>query len=284
MEEGIMCMPVQRRTATATHMNQIPGDDQPASRIYSTELVASRQPSDDALARAAARGVMAALGLLYERHNQRVYAVCLRMTRNSAEAEDLTQDVFIHLLGKIGSFRGESRFTTWLHRLTVNLVLMHFRRKATHRHQAVDDLDGKLWPSQPTQQSVRSQIADRINLESALAQLPPGYRSVFILFDIEGYRHDEIARLLGCSTGTSKSQLHRARMTLRRLLNGGRKSETAIRHRALRPGTGAPLQNNSTNRPRMAGITALVSGQPCSGEMHLDEVPKLSQQCSHCLV
>jgi RNA polymerase sigma-70 factor (ECF subfamily) len=265
-------------------MNQIPGDDQPASRIYSTELVASRQPSDHALARAAARGVMAALGVLYERHNQRVYAVCLRMTRNSAEAEDLTQDVFIHLLGKIGSFRGESRFTTWLHRLTVNLVLMHFRRKATHRHQAVDDLDGKLWPSQPTRQSVRSQIADRINLESALAQLPPGYRSVFILFDIEGYRHDEIAHLLGCSTGTSKSQLHRARMTLRRLLNGGHKSETGIRRRALRPGTGAPLQNNSTSRPRMAGIMALVSGQPCSGEMHLDEVPKLSQQSSHCLV
>ena len=279
-----MCMPVQRRTATATHINQIPGDDQPASRIYSPELVASRQPSDDALARAAARGVMGALGVLYERHNQRVYAVCLRMTRNSAEAEDLTQDVFIHLLGKIGSFRGDSRFTTWLHRLTVNLVLMHFRRKATHRHQAVDDLDGKLWPSQPTQQSVRSQIADRINLESALAQLPPGYRSVFILFDIEGYRHDEIAHLLGCSTGTTKSQLHRARMTLRRLLNGGHKSETGILRGASRPGNRRHPSKQFHNQAPNGRDHGVSISAPCNGEIRLDEVPKLNQQSSHCLV
>lgn len=230
-----MYMPVQRSTATTRHINQIPGGDLPASRIYSPKPVASRQPSDDALARAAARGVMAALGDLYERYNRRVYAVCLRMTRNSAEAEDLTQEVFIHLLRKIGSFRGESRFTTWLHRLTVNLVLMHFRHKATQRYRAVDELEGELSTSPPARQSVSSQIADRINLESALAQLPAGYRSVFILFDIEGFKHDEIAHLLGCSAGTSKSQLHRARMRLRRLLNRGHKTEARILRGASRP-------------------------------------------------
>jgi len=114
MEEGIMCMPVQRRAATPTHMNQIPGDDQPASRIYSPELVASRQPSDDALARAAARGVMAALGVLYERHNQRVYAVCLRMTRNSAEAEDLTQQTFLIAHQKLHQLRACGAVRGWL--------------------------------------------------------------------------------------------------------------------------------------------------------------------------
>lgn len=230
-----MRMPAQSRAPMARNMNQIPDGDLLPGQTSDLRLAASRQTSDYALARAAARGAMAALGDLYERHNQRVYALCLGMTRNSAEAEDLTQEVFIHLLRKIESFRGESRFTTWLHRLTVNLVLMHFRRKSTHSHQLVDDLESRLPISQPNRQSLSAQIADRIVLESALAELPSGCRSVFVLFDLVGYKHHEIACLLGCSVGTSKSQLHRARVKLRRLLKGSDQSST----RSLRLASGA---------------------------------------------
>jgi RNA polymerase sigma-70 factor (ECF subfamily) len=214
-------MLVQSRTAMARDVNQIPDSDLLHTQIHGLKLAAGGWTSDQALARAAASGAMLALGDLYERHSRRVYAVCLNMTRNSAEAEDLTQEVFIHLLRKIETFRGESRFTTWLHRLTVNLVLMHFRRRATHKYHAVDELEANLSVSQPNRQPVSAQVADRIALDSAVAQLPSGCRSVFVLFDIAGYKHGEIAHLLGFSVGTSKSQLHRARVKLRRLLKTG---------------------------------------------------------------
>ncbi|HXI25499.1 MAG TPA: sigma-70 family RNA polymerase sigma factor [Pyrinomonadaceae bacterium] len=175
--------------------------------------------TDYALARAAATGATDAVADLYRHHSLRVYALCLRMTRNPEDAEDLTQEVFIHLLRKVQLFRGESRFTTWLHRLTVNLVLMHFRRWAARKElQITDTLDVEDAITLRHGQSNAVQLADRMILNSALAQLSPGCRSVLVLFDIEGYKHEEIARLLGCSVGTSKSQLHRARMKLRRLL------------------------------------------------------------------
>ena len=176
-----------------------------------------RNDSDYVLARAAARGITTAFGDLYERHRRRVYAVCLGMARNSAEAEDLTQEVFIHLMHKIGTFRGESRFTTWLHRLTVNLVLMHFRRCGTQRRRQPNDRKTTTWLNGA--HLAGAAVVDRIALKSALAQLPRGCRSVFVLFDIAGCKHHEIAKLLGCSVGTSKSQLHRARMKLRGLLS-----------------------------------------------------------------
>jgi len=174
--------------------------------------------SDHALARAAASGVMTALGDLYERHNRRVYAVCLNMTHNSAEAEDLTQEVFVHLVSKIGSFRGESQFSTWLHRLTVNLVLMHFRRRAARRDQTPEALESVKRRFAPDWQPAGARIADRIALDSAVAQLPTGCRSVFLLYDLVGYKHHEIAELLGVSVGTSKSQLHKARLRMRRMM------------------------------------------------------------------
>ena len=173
--------------------------------------------SDYLLARAAANGSTSALGELYRRHSGRVYALALRMTRNAADAEDLTQEVFIHLLRKIETFRGESRFTTWLHRLTANLVLMHFRSPTIRRErQLIDDASDAVFAR--SQRLSNAQLVDRVALKSALAQLPAGCRSVFVLFVIEGHRHDEIANLLGCSIGTSKSQLYRARIKLRRLL------------------------------------------------------------------
>ena len=180
--------------------------------------------SDFELAQAAAAGDMRSFEELYERHNRRVYSLCLRMTQNVAEAEDLTQEAFIQLFKKIGSFRGESAFTTWLHRLTVNQVLMHFRRRNVRMEQTTDDGDVPVQVVKGTEDPARMPVVDRIALDNAIAKLPPGYRSVFVLHDVEGHEHEEIARLLGCSVGTSKSQLHKARMKLRNLLTTGKKS------------------------------------------------------------
>jgi RNA polymerase sigma-70 factor (ECF subfamily) len=176
------------------------------------------QASDHALAQAAAAGEMPAFEELYARHQRRVYSLCLRMTGNVAEAEDLAQEAFIQLYRKIGSFRGESAFTTWLHRLTVNQVLMHFRKKGVRLEQTTEDGDVPVQIVKGTENPNHMPVVDRIALERAIAKLPPGYRAVFVLHDVEGHEHEEIARLLGCSVGTSKSQLHKARMKLRGLL------------------------------------------------------------------
>lgn len=154
---------------------------------------------------------------LYRKHCLRVYSICLRMMGNVTDAQDLTQEVFIHLHRKLSSFRGEAAFTTWLHRLTVNQVLMHFRRLArTMRASGDGENRDVVDPRLLNPKAIP--IVDRIALEDAIAQLPPGFRAVFVLYDVEGYGHEEIAKLLNCSTGTSKSQLHRARMRLRQLL------------------------------------------------------------------
>src|ERR1043166_1606035 len=154
----------------------------------------SSQPAqsnpDYLLARSVAQGDVSALGELYEKHYRQVYAVCLHMTRNPAEAEDLTQDVFVHLVRKIGSFRGESRFSTWLHRLTVNLVLMHMRRPM-RREQATGDSENIYSVIPRLRPRGSMQIIDRIALQLAVGQLPRGCRAVFVLFAIAGYKHDE---------------------------------------------------------------------------------------------
>lgn len=166
----------------------------------------------------AAAGDMAAFEEVYRTYHRRVYAQCLRMTRSVAEAEDLTQEVFIQLYRKLQTFRGESLFTTWLHRLTTNAVLMHFRKIASRPEQATDDPEtlNSFVGGTPNHNS--SSLIDRIALDEAIEQLSPGYRAVFILHDLEGYEHQQISKMLGCAVGTSKSQLHKARMKLRRLL------------------------------------------------------------------
>jgi RNA polymerase sigma-70 factor (ECF subfamily) len=188
-----------------------------------TELVTAAetetsQTSDYALAQAASSGEMEAFEELYQRHNRRVYSLCLRMTQNQSEAEDLAQEVFIQLFRKIGSFRGESAFTTWLHRLTVNQVLMHFRKRSVKLEQTTEEGETPVQIVTGTANPNQMPVVDRIALDKAIGQLPPGYRTVFVLHDVEGHEHEEIARMLGCSVGTSKSQLHKARMKLRRLL------------------------------------------------------------------
>ena len=191
----------------------------PAGAAHAPELVdESPRRSDHELARLAAEGDEGAFEELYRLHHRRVYGLCLRMTQNPVEAEDLTQEVFVLLFRKIGSFRGDSAFTTWLHRMTVNQVLMHFRKRKSRPEQATEEGDAPVQIETGTENPNQMPVVDRIALERAVAKLPPGYKAVFVLHDIEGYDHAEIARALKCSVGTSKSQLHKARMKLRSLI------------------------------------------------------------------
>ena len=185
-----------------------------------TETTETDKPkvTDFELAQKSAAGDRDAFEQLYHRHFRRVYALCLRMTTNPSTAEDLTQEVFIHLFNKIGSFRGDSAFTTWLHRMTVNHVLMFFRKSSTRSELLTNEGETPVQIVRGTENAGKMPIVDRIALEKAISELPPGYRSVFVLHDVEGYEHEEIGRMLGCSTGTSKSQLHKARLKLRDLL------------------------------------------------------------------
>jgi RNA polymerase sigma-70 factor, ECF subfamily len=152
---------------------------------------------------------------LFRLHKRYVYTLCLRMVGNAAEAEDLTQDVFLQLFRKIGTFRGESAFTTWLHRVAVNVVLMRLRIPAIVSEPLESQPDGGTVREIGTRDRHLASSIDRIALERSIADLPPGYRSIFLLHDVEGYEHKEIAEMLGCSIGNSKSQLHKARMKLR---------------------------------------------------------------------
>ena len=181
-------------------------------------VVVTNSGTDFALAQSATTGNMAAFEELYNRHHRRVYSLCLRMLQNTAEAEDLTQEVFIQLYRKIGSFRGDSAFTTWLHRMTVNQVLMHFRKRTVKFEKTTEEGETPVQIVLGTENQSRMPIVDKIALESAIAQLPNGYKNVFVLHDVEGYEHEEVARILGCSVGTSKSQLHKARLKMRKLL------------------------------------------------------------------
>lgn len=177
-----------------------------------------KEATDFQLAQAASNGDIFSFEEIYNRHHRRVYAICLRMLQNTAEAEDLTQDVFIQLYRKIGSFRGDSAFTTWLHRLTVNQVLMHFRKRNVKFEKTTEEGETPVQIVGGTENPDKMPIVDKIALENAIQQLPEGYKNVFVLHDVEGYEHEEVARILGCSVGTSKSQLHKARLKLRKLL------------------------------------------------------------------
>lgn len=185
--------------------------------------VNNRLSEAEAIERAQA-GDAAGFEYLYRLHNRRVYALCLRMVKDTAEAEDLTQEAFLLLFRKIHTFRGESAFSTWLHRLAVNLVLMRLRKKSLPvlSIEAIPDADDETAPLRPLELGAPDLILegaiDRLNLERCIQQLPTGFRKIFVLHDIQGYRHREIANLLGRSVGDSKSQLHKARKRLRESL------------------------------------------------------------------
>ncbi|HEX9961236.1 MAG TPA: RNA polymerase sigma factor, partial [Pyrinomonadaceae bacterium] len=193
-------------------------DVESEEKIETEELADASGSSDLILTQSAARGDMKAFEEIYNRHHRRVYSLCLRMLQNTAEAEDLTQEVFIQLYRKIGSFRGDSAFTTWLHRLTVNQVLMHFRKRTVKFEKTTEEGETPVQIVPGTENSGKMPIVDKIALENAIAQLPTGYKNVFVLHDVEGYEHEEVAKILGCSVGTSKSQLHKARLKMRKLL------------------------------------------------------------------
>ena len=174
-----------------------------------------------------------AFEVLYALHKRRVYSLCLRMTSNVAEAEDLTQEAFLQLYRKIATFRGESAFSTWLHRMAVNVVLMKLRKKGLPEVSLEETLEPQQEDA-PRKDIGAPDLAlagsvDRVNLERAIEGLPKGYRVIFVLHDVEGYEHNEIAEMMGCSIGNSKSQLHKARLKLRELLRMSRAEKASSR-------------------------------------------------------
>jgi RNA polymerase sigma-70 factor, ECF subfamily len=184
-----------------------------------------RFDSDLDLVKHAQEGDADAFASLFHNHKARIYSVCLRMTNNTAEAEDLAQDAFLQVFRKLATFRGDSALSTWLYRIAVNTVLMHFRKKSL-RQISLDE------PYNQDAKQVRREYGsrddrltgsvDRIALARAIKELPDGYRTIFLLHEVEGYEHQEIAELLDCSVGNSKSQLHKAKLRIRELLGRAR--------------------------------------------------------------
>ncbi len=196
----------------------------PSLRTSSTAHAVAPEPASPVVAgapdaerddiAAATAGDRRAFERLYRSHGQRVFALCLRMTADRVIAEELVQDVFVRAWQKLGSFRGDAAFGTWLHRVAVNIVLSRRKQDGTHRDRTVQDEDSlDAAPAQPVS------VGDRLDLEAAIASLPNGARRIFVLHDVEGYTHEEIGDLLGITSGGSKAQLHRARLLLREALS-----------------------------------------------------------------
>jgi RNA polymerase sigma-70 factor (ECF subfamily) len=184
-----------------------------SSEMRSESQISVAYDEPDLIRRAQRRDV-SAFELLYRQHVSRVYAISLRLTANARQAEELTQTSFLQLWKKLPLFRGECAFSSWLHRLAINTVLMDFR--------ATDRREGRITPvADPAafeQPGPPPPSGDRLDLEQAIAVLPPQARAVFVLHDIEGYTHEEIGRLMELKPGTSKAQLHRARQILQEAL------------------------------------------------------------------
>jgi RNA polymerase sigma-70 factor (ECF subfamily) len=190
-----------------------------------------RTVTDLELVKRAQEGDSDAFAALFHAHKGRVYSICLRMTNNTAQAEDLTQDAFLQVFRKLDTFKGNSALSTWLYRIAVNTVLMHFRKKAL-KQVSLDE------PSSQDVKQVRREYGsrdgrlsgsvDRIALIRAIKDLPAGYRTIFLLHEVEGYEHQEIAKILDCSVGNSKSQLHKAKLRIREFLQEPAKNELRV--------------------------------------------------------
>jgi RNA polymerase sigma-70 factor, ECF subfamily len=200
----------------------------------STSFSATCARLDSELIERAQQGDAEAFAALFQAHKTRVYSLCLRMTNNVAEAEDLAQDAFLQVFRKLSTFKGNSALSTWIYRIAVNTVLMRFRKK-TVPQISLDE----PWSNNPEANSAPREYGsrdrglagciDRLVLTEAIRELPEGYRTIFLLHEVEGYEHGEIAKFLGCSMGNSKSQLHKAKMRIRELLANPR----SARSRAL---------------------------------------------------
>jgi RNA polymerase sigma-70 factor, ECF subfamily len=217
-------------------------------------LPRSRGSSLDETIQLAQRGDARAFEDIYRLHFPRVYALCLRLVHDPIEAEDFTQEVFLQLFRKIHTFRGESAFSSWLHRLTINLVFMNFRKRkvATSPLESSVETENER-PTTGVQLGFidprLSGLFDRMNLQAAVEQLPEGYKKMFILHDVHGYDHEEIAKICGCSVGNTKSQLHKARRRLREALPG----------RNLAPNRGALVRRRDQDRVTRA-LALVTSG------------------------
>jgi RNA polymerase sigma-70 factor (ECF subfamily) len=210
--------------------------------------------SDLDLVRRAQQGDSDAFASLFYAHKPRIYSVCLRMTNNTAEAEDLTQDAFLQVFRKLATFRGDSALSTWLYRIAVNTVLMHFRKKAL-RQISLDEpynQDARLVRREYGSKDDRlTGSVDRIALTRAIKELPAGYRTIFLLHEVEGYEHQEIAQLLDCSVGNSKSQLHKAKLRIRELLGYARTQahDGQAESEAVRDADAAPISRHAQAEP-----------------------------------
>jgi len=183
--------------------------------------VTDRRKADAELVRAALEGNEDAFATLFNAHRTKVYSLCLRMTSNTAEAEDLTQDAFLQVFRKLGTFRGDSALSTWLYRVAVNTVLMHFRKKGLRQVSLEEPANREAGAPKREHGKTDERLStsvDRIALTRAMKELPVGYRTIFLMHEVKGYEHHEIARLLRCSVGNSKSQLHKAKARMRELL------------------------------------------------------------------
>ena len=227
MPDAPSSTPLSRRTRSSDGQNA--AQETGAGRPIGNAGAGSHRSADAEILARAQAGDHQAFAQLYAMHKRRIYSLCLRMVGNVAEAEDLTQEAFLQLHRKIATFRGDSAFSTWLHRLAVNVVLMQLRKKGL----SLVSLDEAMEPN-PEEGPSRSFGApdlaltgaiDRLALEHAIAELPAGYRLIFILHDVEGFEHNEIASMLDCSIGNSKSQLHKARLKLRESLRAQSRQE-----------------------------------------------------------
>jgi RNA polymerase sigma-70 factor (ECF subfamily) len=235
---------VARRTARLAA--RISRGEEPGAKLEAKPVTEGRQRKPDNLQfnetlRLAQQGDASAFEEIYRMHSRRVYSLCLRMLGDPVEAEDLAQEAFLQLFRKIHTFRGESAFSSWLHRLTANVVLMSFRKKkavvsSLDEMTRINDEDSvPRWEiGNPDIRMIG--VFDRANLQTAVEQLPEGYKRMFLLHDVHGYEHNEIAKILDCSVGNSKSQLHKARKRMRELLH---------RLKDRRPGTAARTAGGS---------------------------------------
>jgi RNA polymerase sigma-70 factor (ECF subfamily) len=206
------------------------------NQTISTETVTdvannAGRSADLQLVKRAQQGDSEAFAELFHTHKGRIFSICLRMTNNTAQAEDLTQDAFLQVFRKLSTFKGNSALSTWLYRIAVNTVLMHFRKKAL-KQISLDE------PSSQDAKQVRREYGsrdgrlsgsvDRITLTRAIKDLPAGYRTIFLLHEVEGYEHQEIAKILECSVGNSKSQLHKAKLRIREFLAEPGKNQITV--------------------------------------------------------
>jgi len=236
---------IQRTVSALQDATRRPNEVRPAIPIRRARPVGFRPPQGtDAFAQgwpqprpaiplSPGAAVLQEFDALYHKYQRRVFRQCYRMLGNDQDAEDATQEVFLQLFRKAHTFRGDASFSTWLHRMTINTVLMQIRRHRRWRGTTIS-LDAAPPGAEEGGSNVTLAVdglpapttnpLDRIIVNVAMAQLSSGYQEIFVLYDMEGYRHDEIAELLGISEGTSKSQLHKARIRLRQLVGsaGGR--------------------------------------------------------------